>query len=102
LLAILFRMFCESRGQLQYRIPSKEELKKQYEVGGILFMANPFSFIQYNYYILLIFYDKYFGANDHPTASNILFVLFQISPWFRKSCLEVLTVPGFFLILIQI
>nr|CAB3461622.1 unnamed protein product [Digitaria exilis] len=27
----LIEMFCESRGQLQYRIPSKEELKKQYE-----------------------------------------------------------------------
>ncbi|RLN00440.1 hypothetical protein C2845_PM06G23150 [Panicum miliaceum] len=27
----LIEMFCESRGQLQYRIPTKEELKKQYE-----------------------------------------------------------------------
>ncbi|KAG2619587.1 hypothetical protein PVAP13_3NG122500 [Panicum virgatum] len=27
----LIQMFCESRGQLQYRIPSKEELQKQYE-----------------------------------------------------------------------
>ncbi|CAN6328424.1 unnamed protein product [Urochloa humidicola] len=27
----LIEMFCEERGQLQYRIPSKEELKKQYE-----------------------------------------------------------------------
>jgi len=96
LLAIPFRMFCESRGQLQYRIPSKEELKKQYEVGGILFMANPFSFIQYNYYILLIFYDKYFGANDHPTASNILFVLFQISPWLQNHAWKSLIVPEFF------
>jgi hypothetical protein len=36
MLAIFIRMFCESRGQLQYRIPTKEELKKQYEVRGIL------------------------------------------------------------------
>ncbi|OEL20163.1 hypothetical protein BAE44_0018818 [Dichanthelium oligosanthes] len=27
----LIEMFCEGRGQLQYRIPKKEELKKQYE-----------------------------------------------------------------------
>lgn len=33
-LELFFRMFCESRGQLQYRIPTKDELKEQYTVRG--------------------------------------------------------------------
>jgi hypothetical protein len=31
-LALLFRKFCEEKGQLQYRIPSKEELEEKYLV----------------------------------------------------------------------
>lgn len=30
------RKFCEERGQLQYRIPPKDELKEKYEVRGVL------------------------------------------------------------------
>jgi len=63
-------MFCESRGQLQYRIPSKEELQKQYEVGGILLWQIRLALFSTT---TISFLDKYLYANGHPTALNILF-----------------------------